>query len=567
MNSSNTGPFIKNAILLITVIILLSRCGSDEQRGVSQVPDPKQTDGGYVSNPDNILSEIVVQQINQQLASLNQSGKAEVAVVALNSIGDQVPKDFAVELFNYWQIGSKETDNGLLILLIRDQHRVEFETGYGLEGDLPDVVCFRIQQDHMVPYFKSDDYDTGIVQGVNALIRILSEETPLNEIPDTTFVNAAIPEFSDVTWYNNTYILTTNRNISLLQAWSTIRSIHGFDLPEIPDTTLSTVEKLSNGYTYTIRIPYTFSFATSLEGLLNSFFFFIVYGIIILIMAFVAGQRDRGGYYKSEKRVLFSTFRNTLYTNNVVLFLFLAAGPIILLEIYFFTYQELDAPPYISIAAGYITWCAYVHLHYMVLIPIAAARLSQADRHHKHEAISEAYRNLKIYAFIFPVPFLWLFYRLHVVRMRKYRDTPYTCECGARMSRLNEVQDNEFLSSANVMEEELMSVDYDVWICNLCSRQRVVRYENYQSKIMRCKSCSQKTVKMERSEVVSEATTRSSGYGYNHYLCRNCGEATKIRFTIPKESSSDSSSSGSDSSSSSSWGGGSSGGGGAGSSW
>ena len=73
------------------------------------------------------------------LFSLQEANTSEVAVVALQSIGDNDIDDFATELFTRWGIG-KQNDNGLLVLLILDQRRITFRTGYGIEGILPDAI-------------------------------------------------------------------------------------------------------------------------------------------------------------------------------------------------------------------------------------------------------------------------------------------------------------------------------------------------------------------------------------------------------------------------------------------
>lgn len=65
-------------------------------------------------------------------------------VVALNSIGNQEQHEFALSLFNKWDVGKSEDDNGLLILLTLDIRDITFKTGYGLEGVLPDILCKRI---------------------------------------------------------------------------------------------------------------------------------------------------------------------------------------------------------------------------------------------------------------------------------------------------------------------------------------------------------------------------------------------------------------------------------------
>ena len=142
---------------------------------VETIPNPKTGYGGLVSNPDHVLSESAVSSINQLLLALEDSTTAQVAVVVVNSIGDQVPGDFRTQLFRYWGIGQKENNNGLLILLVMDQRRMEFEVGYGLEGILTDAVCKRIQEVYMVPLAKEGRFDDCVLAGVNEVIKILQD--------------------------------------------------------------------------------------------------------------------------------------------------------------------------------------------------------------------------------------------------------------------------------------------------------------------------------------------------------------------------------------------------------
>ena len=105
------------------------------------VPNIKIQNNSYISDPSNILDEETYNQIDSKLTFLEDSVGSEVALVMLPSIGEAVPKDFAYKLFNLWGIGKKGSDNGLLILFVLDQKRVEFETGNGLESILPDAIC------------------------------------------------------------------------------------------------------------------------------------------------------------------------------------------------------------------------------------------------------------------------------------------------------------------------------------------------------------------------------------------------------------------------------------------
>lgn len=75
---------------------------------------------------------------------------------------------FAIQLLNQWGVGKKGKDNGLVILLVTDQRCIQFYTGYGLEGVLPDAICKRIQTKYMIPYLKDGNWNEGMVAGIRA---------------------------------------------------------------------------------------------------------------------------------------------------------------------------------------------------------------------------------------------------------------------------------------------------------------------------------------------------------------------------------------------------------------
>ena len=150
---------------------------------VKTVPNPITANAhAFVSNPDGILKQETVDQLNVIIDSLRTQTGAEVAVVVLNSIGREEIKSFATSLFNdeNWKIGKAKQDNGLLVLFVLDQKKVTFETGYGLEGVLPDAICKRIQVQAMTPEFKKGDYDAGLLAGVKRINSIIRKE-PVQE--------------------------------------------------------------------------------------------------------------------------------------------------------------------------------------------------------------------------------------------------------------------------------------------------------------------------------------------------------------------------------------------------
>jgi uncharacterized protein len=161
-------------IIFLLLITIISTAHS--QFTVETVPNTRLINNSHVSNPDQLLSDQAVATINLLLDSLEKKTSAQVAVVMLNSIGDADIFDFAQSLFVKWGIGKSRTDNGLLILYVQDKRSVRFHTGYGLEGDLPDAICKRIQTQKMVPRFKEGDIDGGMIAGVEEVVNILTHD-------------------------------------------------------------------------------------------------------------------------------------------------------------------------------------------------------------------------------------------------------------------------------------------------------------------------------------------------------------------------------------------------------
>ena len=173
---------MKKSVLLVLFLLPLL-CIAAEYT-IQTVPKPKNAyENGFVSNPDGILKAETVQQINVTLDSLEKQTGAEVAVVVLNSIGQNEIKHFATDLLKLWGIGKAKKDNGLLVLFVLDQKKVTFETGYGLEGVLPDAICKRIQMQTMIPEFKTGNYDAGILAGVQRIGSVIRKEPVKEDAP------------------------------------------------------------------------------------------------------------------------------------------------------------------------------------------------------------------------------------------------------------------------------------------------------------------------------------------------------------------------------------------------
>ncbi len=140
----------------------------------------------YVCNPTNILSQAACDTIDSMLYNLEQQTGIETVVAVLPSIGSVECFDFCHQLLNQWGVGKKGEDNGLVILLVTDQRCVQFYTGYGLEGILPDAICKRIQTKYMIPYLKDENWNEGMVNGIKIVCQRLDGSMENDSISESS---------------------------------------------------------------------------------------------------------------------------------------------------------------------------------------------------------------------------------------------------------------------------------------------------------------------------------------------------------------------------------------------
>ena len=165
-------------IAILAAILPLQAITVDEVPNV-HVADRTQ----YVSNPSNVLSPAAVSRLNSAIGSLWDNTSAELVVVAVDQVDNLItPDEFATRLFEKWKIGKKDNDNGVLVLLSRDDHKVIIRTGYGVEGALPDIIAGRIIRNEMLPYYREDNYDEGTITGISTIIGALSDPNVAEEL-------------------------------------------------------------------------------------------------------------------------------------------------------------------------------------------------------------------------------------------------------------------------------------------------------------------------------------------------------------------------------------------------
>ena len=187
---------------------------------VDQVPSPRGIGiMGYFSDPEDYVSADEEERINRLLYDLEQESSVETAVVILPSIWKETPKNFATKLFEKWGIGKSDTDNGLLILVVMDQRRTEFEVGYGLEPILTDLICYRIGTNEIVPHFKAGAYGQGIESAVLRIKEFIENPEVIDEVYGYT-IDYNESEEAPFRWqWYHVFLMLYGLSCSILGIW------------------------------------------------------------------------------------------------------------------------------------------------------------------------------------------------------------------------------------------------------------------------------------------------------------------------------------------------------------
>ncbi|WP_313213131.1 TPM domain-containing protein [Stenotrophomonas acidaminiphila] len=116
------------------------------------------------------------QALVQQALALQQRKGSQLQILIVPSTRPEDIAQYTTRVFEQWGIGRKGVDDGVLLVVARDDRRVRIEPGYGLEGAIPDAIANRVIQEYLVPHFRNDDYAGGIAEATAVLVRLIDGE-------------------------------------------------------------------------------------------------------------------------------------------------------------------------------------------------------------------------------------------------------------------------------------------------------------------------------------------------------------------------------------------------------
>lgn len=161
--------------LVCLAAVLALGCFMVQSVSAQQVPakpNPPRLVNDYV----NMLMPAQVDALEQKLDNYADTTSTQIAIVIIPTVGDYAMVDYAVKLGREWGVGGKKFNNGIVILIARDDHKAFIATGYGMEGAVPDATCKEIIDNDIIPAFKQGNYYEGLNKATDDIIAAAAGE-------------------------------------------------------------------------------------------------------------------------------------------------------------------------------------------------------------------------------------------------------------------------------------------------------------------------------------------------------------------------------------------------------
>ncbi len=137
--------------------------------------------GQRVHDEAHVLKAETIDQLEKNLERYEDSTSNQIAILIIQSLDDEVLEDYSMKVVDKWKLGSKKNDNGVLLLIAVNDHKMRIEVGEGLEGTLTDAMSNRIIRNEMAPEFRRGDYDAGVLAAIASIKKAIRGEYSAEE--------------------------------------------------------------------------------------------------------------------------------------------------------------------------------------------------------------------------------------------------------------------------------------------------------------------------------------------------------------------------------------------------
>ncbi len=169
----------RNSLLMKKFLLLLFLFGFllfGIQPVFAQKIEPRPQPPMAVNDFGNMLAPFQRQALEEKLRNYNDSTSSAIVIVTVPDLQGYDIAEVSLKYLRDWGIGVKGKNNGVLILVSKADHKARIETGYGMEGVLPDILAKQIIDERMIPFFKNNDYYAGFDNAVDAIIQAAAGE-------------------------------------------------------------------------------------------------------------------------------------------------------------------------------------------------------------------------------------------------------------------------------------------------------------------------------------------------------------------------------------------------------
>ncbi|TMG79357.1 MAG: YgcG family protein [Betaproteobacteria bacterium] len=129
-----------------------------------------------VTDLTGTLSASQIQSLDSRLRDFERSKGSQIAVLVLPSTQPETIEQYSIRLADAWKIGRARVDDGVILVVAKNDRKLRVEVGRGLEGAIPDAVAKRVVSDLVAPYFRTSDFYGGIAAGTEALMKLIEGE-------------------------------------------------------------------------------------------------------------------------------------------------------------------------------------------------------------------------------------------------------------------------------------------------------------------------------------------------------------------------------------------------------
>lgn len=159
--------------ILFICSLLFSFCAIAQ---INKVVPKKPSPPRLVNDFTNTLTQFQVDALEKKLVAYDDSTSNQIAVVIIPTTGDYSVEEVGLDIIRNWGVGNKDKNNGIVLLIAKDDRKIRIEVGYGLEGVVPDITAKSIIDNFITPNFKQGNYYRGIDEATDEIIRAAAGE-------------------------------------------------------------------------------------------------------------------------------------------------------------------------------------------------------------------------------------------------------------------------------------------------------------------------------------------------------------------------------------------------------